>query len=323
MVLLFQGSTTLSAQTIPGEGEPPPSEGALFLLLPVGAKGVGLGRAMTALGGAEGAWWNPAGLGEVDHSVIQVYRGDHPLAGEATALSGVLRWGSVGTLGTSYQLMDLGSFDVTDVEGNVIGTLSGRNHLYVLSFARRLRGMLSLGANVKVAQSRFTCRGQCTDGGVSSTSVAFDAGAQLSDLPWAPLRLGLMIAHVQSGGQGGSEPRDPLPTRIRLAGAYELLGYFIESEELSLLLAMEVEDRWRGAGSPATYVGAEFAAGEEDLLYVRAGYVFGAEQQVDGAAVGVGLRYERFQLGLAKSLATSALPGETEPVHISFGVIFR
>ena len=36
--------------------EPPPSEGALFLLLPVGAEGVSLGRAMTAVSVLEPGW---------------------------------------------------------------------------------------------------------------------------------------------------------------------------------------------------------------------------------------------------------------------------
>jgi len=37
-------------------------EGAPFLLLPVGADAVSLGRAVTALPGQESAFWNPAGL---------------------------------------------------------------------------------------------------------------------------------------------------------------------------------------------------------------------------------------------------------------------
>jgi len=43
---------------------------------------------------------------------------------------------------------------------------------------------------------------------------------------------------------------------------------------------------------------------------------------VDGAAVGLGLRYESFDLGIAKSLAASTLAGDQEPVHVSFGFVF-
>lgn len=309
----------LSAQDEPDDGSTS-TEGALFLLLPTGAKAVGMARAMTSLAGPESVWWNPAGLGEVEGNRVLVYRGDHPVAGEATAASLVLA-GALGAGAVSYQLIDVGSQDVTDIEGNVIGTLTGRNHLGVVSLAARLQDLVSLGVNVKLVRFQFSCRGQCQDAGVSATSVATDVGALLTR-PWGlPLRLGAMIAHAGSDF-GTGEEADPLPTRVRLAAAYEVLGHIIESEELTLTLAAEVEDRWRGGGSPATYLGTEFTAGTTDVLYVRAGYVLGAEQQLDGAAVGVGLRYERFDLGLAKSLASSPVPGESEPIHISFGFHF-
>jgi hypothetical protein len=298
------------------------SEGALFLLLPVGAKGVALGRSVTALAGPESVWWNPAGLGEVTQGRVVVYRGDHP-AGESTAASVALTLAPLGVVALSYQLMDVGSQDVTDAEGNVTGVLTTRNHLGVLSAATRVRSRLSLGLNLKVVQFRFTCRGLCPDAGVTTTSLAFDGGAQLTASERFPLRLGLMAAHAGSDFQiGEGEEGDPLPTRVRAAAAYEVLGHFLETEELKLSLSLELEDRWRDLGSPATYLGAEFTAGQGDELYLRAGYVFGAQQQLDGAAVGVGLHYQRFDLGLAKSLATSALPGDSEPVHISFGLVF-
>ena len=310
------GLTSLAAQ---GSS----TEGALFLLLPVGAKAVGMGRAVTAFGGAESVWWNPAGLAEVEGGRFLVFRGDHPVAGEGTAASLVLTHSALGALGTSYQLLDVGTQDVTDDTGNVIGTLTGRNHLGVVTLATRFWDRLNAGMNLKLVQARFTCRGQCTDAGVTATTFAVDLGAQLDPLSGVPLRLGVMVAHLGSDFQVVNEEQaDPLPTRLRLAAAYQIMRHFVETEELGLSLTIELEDRWRDPGSPATYVGSEFRAGTGDVLYVRAGYVFGAEQQVDGAAVGVGLHYERFDLGLAKSLATSAIQTETEPVHITFGFVF-
>jgi hypothetical protein len=49
--------------------------------------------------------------------------------------------------------------------------------------------------------------------------------------------------------------------------------------------------------------------------------VQGEVGQADGMAIGLGLRYERFDLGLAKNLAGS-ITGESEPVHVSFGIVF-
>jgi hypothetical protein len=75
-------------------------------------------------------------------------------------------------------------------------------------------------------------------------------------------------------------------------------------------------------GSPVLYLGGELVAGEGDLFFVRAGYGQQQSGQSAGASVGLGLRYEQFDLGLAKRLSGSSLTGESEPVHISFGVVF-
>ena len=83
-----------------------------------------------------------------------------------------------------------------------------------------------------------------------------------------------------------------------------------------------MQDRLRDPGSPSIYVGSELSAGEDEGLLLRAGYVVRDPDQGDGARVGLGLRYERFELALAKSLAVSTLTGETEPVHVSFSIGF-
>ncbi len=46
--------------------EPSSTEGALTLLLPIGARGIGMGRAVTASSGPESVFWNPAGLARLE-----------------------------------------------------------------------------------------------------------------------------------------------------------------------------------------------------------------------------------------------------------------
>jgi len=318
-LLLVAGAPGALAQ----EDDAPANEGALFLLLPVDPKAVGLGRAVTALPGPESVWWNPAGLGEVDENRFSAFRGEG-LAGDATAASLLFSFEGVGTLGLSYQLLDAGSTDLTDEQGNVLGTFTFREHLGVLSLASQMGDHLSLGVNVKLVQDRFSCRGQCVDGGETGTTFAVDAGVQAMEIAGLPIRLGAVLAHAGPDLQIVNEAQaDPLPTRIRAAVAYEALDFFVPSDELDVWVTVEVDDRWRDPGNPATYVGAEFEGGRGDQrLSLRAGYVFNGEAQVDGAAVGLGLRYERFEVGIAKSLATQTLTGETEPVHVSLGYVF-
>lgn len=298
------------------------TEGSLFLLLPIGARSVALGRTMTAMQGPEGVWWNPAGVSGEKRSRLQVHRGED-LAGEATSISALFARPALGVLGTSYQLTDLGEIERRDSQGNFLGTVFIRNHTGILTLASEVAGGVSAGVNLKLLQQRVTCRGQCDDPGVDATSFAFDAGVQWRGAFDLPLALAAAVVHAGPEVQFFNEEQsDPLPTRVRVAAAYDVARHFVDSPELQAIVSVELEDRWRDPGNPATYVGAELAAGGTQALVVRAGYVFGADLQVDGAAVGVGVRYERIDLGIAKSLATNTITGETEPVYLTLGVLF-
>jgi len=299
------------------------SEGALFLLLPVGAQSVAMGRAMTAMTGPESSFWNPAGLASVARSSVVVFRGDHAV-GTATALSALGARAGVGTAGLSYMLLDVGDQDLTDVEGNVLGTVSVRNHLGVASVAARVFDRLDAGLSLKVVRFQLSCRGICPDAGTTATTYAFDAGIQTTPVSGLPLRFGAMVAHVGPRLQVlNAEQADPLPSRVRVAVAYDVMGSLVASDQVQGWLTLEVQDRLRDSGSRSYYIGSEIQAGASDALFLRAGYVVGDLDQEDGARVGLGLRYERFDLAIAKSLAVSTLTGETEPVHVTFSIGLR
>ena len=296
------------------------TEGALFLLLPVGAKAVSLGRAVTPLDGPESVFWNPAGLAAVDESQVVLLRGD-PLAGTSTAFSAIWARPSVGTLGVSYQLLDIGTQDIRDIDGNELGSISVRNHLGVVSAAAQLLESVRLGVNFKIVQFRRSCRGICSDAGTTATTYAFDAGLQI--LPTDDLRIGAMVAHIGPRLQVlNADQADPLPARMRLAAAYNLIALLTDEEELGGWISLEVQDRVLEPGSLSLYLGTELTAGVSEAIFLRAGYVVGATDQDEGARVGLGFRYERFDLAIAKSLAVSTLTGETEPVHVTFSIRF-
>lgn len=301
---------------------PSAAEGALFLLLPVGAQGVSMGRAMTAMQGPEAAFWNPAGLAAVDESRAVLFRGDH-LVGAATAVSFLAARPGLGTVGASYFLLDIGDQDLTDRDGNILGTVSVRNHLGVASAAARLLDRLDVGVNFKVVQFRLSCRGICPDAGTTATTYAVDAGLQFLPVGDLPLRFGAMVAHVGPELQVlNAEQADPLPARVRVAASYDVLASVLERRDVRGWVNLEVQDRLRDPGSLSVFLGSELAAGLDDALYLRTGYVIGDLDQEQGARVGLGLRFQQFELALAKSLAVSTLTGETEPVHITLSIIF-
>ena len=317
-LLLAAAAVPATGQEVVDDGET--QEGALFLLLPVGAQGVGLGRAMTAVPGGEGAFWNPAGLaGEAERRVL-VYRGDQ-LAGTATAASFVFPWQRVGTFGLSYLLLDVGDQDLTDKLGNSLGSISVRNHLAIASFATSLPWGIHAGANLKLVHFRVGCRGQCSDHETTSSAYAVDVGVQAQPFSTIPLRFGWMFAHAGTEFESSNEEQSlPLPTRLRFALAYQVLHRVVEDEMMDLWATVEAEDRARDPGSPSVYVGLNFSAA--DLFFVRAGYVGGQLDQTDGATVGLGLRVDRFDLNLAQSLTRSMVTGESQPIHVALGVTF-
>lgn len=295
-------------------------EGALFLLLPVGADAISMGRAVTAMPGPESAFWNPAGLATIDRSQLVLARGSGP-AGVSTSASMLFRRAGVGTLGISYLLLDLGEQLNTDFDNNVLGTISTRNHLAVVSAAAEVLPGLDAGVNFKMFEFRRSCRGSCTDVGTASVGYAMDAGVQLMPIRGVPLRLGAMVAHLGPRFQlQNAAQSDPLPTRIRVAAAYDVLHH-LGRPGLQGWVTAELQDRPGYQGGRSLYLGSEIAAGELDVLYLRMGYITGAERP-GGASVGLGLWSGKYGVSVAKSLTVSSLQGTYDPLTISFSLGF-
>ena len=317
-LVLVPAAGPAQGQEVADDGET--QEGALFLLLPVGAQGVGLGRAMTALRSEEGAFWNPAGIAEETQRRALIYRGDQ-LTGVATAASFLFPWQRVGTFGLSYLLLDIGDQTLRDQFGNDLGSISVRNHLGIASFATSLPWGIHAGVNLKLVQFRVGCRGQCPDLETTISAYGVDVGIQAQPFPGLPLRFGWMLAHAGTEFRSSNEEQSlPLPTRLRFALAYEVLHRYVKDGMMDLWATVETEDRARDPGSPSVYVGLNFSAA--DLFFVRAGYVGGQLDQTDGPTVGLGLRIDRFDLNLAKSLTRSMVTGESQPIHVALGVTF-
>jgi hypothetical protein len=297
-----------------------PIEGAIFLLLPVGAQGVALGRAMTWVDGVESVWWNPAGLAGLTRSQLVVVRGDHAV-GTATAATLLYAREGRGSVAASYYLLDAGEFDQTDDFGNYTGKLTVRNHLGIVSAATHLTDRVEAGINFKIVRFQFTCRGICNDDGTTATTYAVDLGTQIE--PVTNLRVGALVAHLGPRLQvRNAEQADPLPARVRMAAAYDVVSALLRRESLQGWIALEMEDRLRSFGATSVYLGTELRAGRTDALSLRAGHAWSQVAQEDGTRVGLGLRYQRFDLAIAKSLAVSTITGETEPVHVTFSIGF-
>lgn len=304
------------------ESRRPVAEGAPFLLFPTGARAVGLGGAVTALASPEAVFWNPAGLAGLERGRVMLTRGEH-ISGDALGISLQYGWAGLGVLGFAYQLLDEGTLDATDQDGNVIGSFTLRNHLAVMTVAVSLGERLNLGANLKYPRFELGCRGQCPEGRVRSSSVAVDLGVRGRPLTRIPLDLGFSLLHLgpefrNEDAQEGA----PLPGRVRVGGAWEPWNRMVEEERLAVVVSLDVEDRLRNPGEPAVLLGAEFSAGTEDRVYIRGGYTLVRATGLEGAAAGFGLRLDRFELEIARTLPRGAIASQQEPVHLTLAVRF-
>jgi hypothetical protein len=324
---LLAALLVLSGVPAPGSAQASATarEGALFLLLPVGAQGVGLGRALTALPGQESAFWNPAGLAWLDGNRAILFRGDQ-VAGPSTAASVALHRPGVGSAAVSWQLLDVGDQDLTDEQGQVRGSITVRSQQGILSFGGFILPWLSTGVNLKVVQFRIACSGECRDQSIVATSYAVDVGLQGLPFEGIPLRLGALLAHAGPRLQvENAAQADPLPTRVRLGVAWDALHWVegaMAEGGVQLWLLAEGESRVNVEGGASRYFGAELRAGTRDVISLRGGYVSGSLDRPDGAAVGVGLRHERLELGIARSLGRSGVGLLSEPMHFTLGFAF-
>ena len=319
VVLVAAGPGAALAQ---GEPEPERSqECCLLLLVPVGARASAVGGTLTARPGPDAAFRNPAGLAGLESSVFVVHHSDMSLAAQIDAFSLFLTPFS-STLGISYQLFDKGDIPTTGpTPGNPIGELSLRDHLVVGSFATSVVPGLSGGISYKVFQQRVDCRGDC--GGVESrgTTQAVDLGVRWHP-GWIPeLELGLAVVNLGFPLQmENAAQADDFPARLHLGVGYDILGAFRADSVLALRVLVDLRDSLREPGRDMVpSYGLELDM--QRIVFLRAGYAPG-EGLGTGAAVGVELRYDRFDVALSRSFVNSSLEADTEPFQVSFGVNF-
>ena len=82
------------------------TEGALFLLLPVGARAVGMGHAVVAeRSGSESVWWNPAGLARLESYEVAIHHSQNLIA-TGDAVSVILPFPILGVVAISANVLN-------------------------------------------------------------------------------------------------------------------------------------------------------------------------------------------------------------------------
>jgi hypothetical protein len=287
------------------------------LLAPIGARALALGNAITARTAPDGLFANPALIANVAADEFLVHNAKTSLETSNT-FSLIIRSQALGGFGLSYRFIDLGEIEARDPSGNTVGTIILFEHALTATFATSVVNGVDAGVSYKLYQFRQDCRGFCGSSFAATTHM-LDLGVQIHPPTIPHLVLGAALVHPGFPLQViNADQASPTPSRLRVGGAYEFLHHFRTDSIAQIWLSVDVVDPARRPGEPIINAGVE--ASIDESIFLRLGYG-GGSGFAGGAAVGVGLRYRRFDVAIAKSFVSSPLD-EADPIQVTFGIRF-
>ncbi len=299
-------------------------EGGAFLLLPVGARASALGQAATADGGtSEAIFWNPAGLAALTRGEFAIHHYE-AFFGSGDAVVLAIPSSRLGAFAFAAYLVDYGDLAVT--RGNLgpepVGQISPRNLALMATYATDVAGGVAMGLTYKLIQFRVDCTGDCTDVPTATgTTQAVDLGIRfVSTAAAVPVMIGVSLKNLGFKLQVNNQAQaDPLPTRVVVGVSAQVVRPASGVQGLDARVLADVQGTV-GVGSlaPVTMVGVESGVGT--LVRLRGGYAF-LNSASRGPSLGVGVQFGSVAFDVARVFADQQI-GDTEPVHVSFRVIF-
>ena len=301
------------------DGQTPDTEGALFLLSPVGARAVGMGQAVVAdQAGSEAVWWNPSGLARAVRSEAAIHHSETFIA-RGDAVSIVVPSSLLGVFGASINILNFGEQEVTD-EGGTTGKLTPRNFVYAATYATTVGPRVGAGLTYKIVQFRFDCIGACP--GVPTSSAltsALDVGTQLSIGGRVPFTFGAALRNVGLRLQvNDTEQADPLPTRLQLGVLAPVAIVTQRVKDLSLRMTTDVLTRV-DLSDASVRIGGDLVY--QKRLHLRGGYVFRAAEST-GPAVGLGVTTGNLVFDLARAFKGFSADAGKPPTYLSLRYLF-
>lgn len=311
LLLLVTGSATAAAQ------DDVATEGALFLLLPVGARAVGMGHAVVAeRSGSEAVWWNPAGLAGLESYEAAIHH-SQTLIATGDAVSIVLPFPILGVFALSANILNYGEQELIDEGGAPVGSLLLRSFVYAATYGTNIGERLNAGITYKVVQFRFDCSGSCPDAArISATTSALDFGVQYDVGPTSPVTIGMAVRNLGLRVQvNDSEQADPLPTRVQLGLSYRLPA-IEQVRDTEISVSGDLVDRLRVQG-PSGRLGMEVTY--QKRYFLRAGYVI---EEGGGPAIGAGIAAGGLLVDLSRVMGGLYAEAGEAPIHVSLRYLF-
>ncbi|HUP89326.1 MAG TPA: hypothetical protein VM100_08250, partial [Longimicrobiales bacterium] len=243
--------------------------------------------------------------------------GDSPL----NAFSFFYRSKVVGVFGLTYQLIDYGSQEATNEAGSVTGKETDVTSILIASFATPIALGWSAGLNYKLYNFSASCEGLCQVGSRSGTSHMIDVGVRYVPRFLPDLTIGASL--LQTGLKlqiNNAAQADVTPSRLRVGASYNAAKLITKDTSTAVWINADVVQRLHNATSPGVNFGVEVVL--DNTIFIRAGHASEAQgTSLGGNAVGLGLRYQRFDINVAKSVSSSPI-FENDPFYVTLGVTF-
>ena len=166
------------------------SAGAQFLKIAVGSRYQGMGEASAAIANdVYAAYWNPAGLAEIENGAISFTNVDYLLDIDLNYVGFARRFEDVGVFGISATVLSAGDQEITtlDQQDGTGEYYTVTSYAVGLSYARHLNTRFSFGASFKYIGERI--HNERAEG------FAIDMGT-LMYLGLRSLRLGMSISNM-------------------------------------------------------------------------------------------------------------------------------
>lgn len=320
--LVVLATVTLAlADSRPAAAQGFATEGALFLLLPIGARAVGGGQAVVADDpGSEAVWWNPSAIARTTRVEAAIHHSQTIIA-TGDAVSVVVPSAFLGVVAVGATVFDFGKQDVSDSLGTV-GIVLPRNLVYAVTYATPVGRRFSAGVSYKVVQLRVDCSGGCAGvPTVSAASSALDAGVQADLAGIVPLRVGLAVRNAGPRLQvRDTDQADPLPTRVQAGVSYDVPAAERIGKDVSVRANADVAADI-GFGSRSYRIGGALAF--RDRAFLRGGYVLDeGDGEGGGPAFGVGVASGSIVFDIARVVRGLSAESGNPPTYVSLRYLF-
>jgi hypothetical protein len=314
-------ASAIAALSSPGDAQQARAEeGGLFLLVPVGARAVGVGQAVAAAQmGSEAVWWNPAGLARSEKREAAIHHSQNILA-TGDALTLLIPSSLLGVAALSIDIFDYGNIERTRGPSGATGEILPRNIVYAATYGTPIGAHVNAGLTYKLVQFRVDCSGDCADfPAVSSSTTAVDLGLQYDLADAMPMTFGASIRNLGLRFQVNDEDQaDPLPTRLQVGVLYRMLALGGGPKSMDLHLSGDLVNQV-SFEAPSARIGADMLI--QKTVHLRAGYDF-ERSEASGASIGVGISAGNLIVDFARVFEGFSSGAGQAPTYLSLRYLF-